>query len=559
MSTAPLPLRCHVVSLFVPAAIALALAACGGSDDDAGSGGTAGSGTLTLTGIAATGAALVGARVDARCATGSGTDTTVGDGSYTIKIEGGVLPCALSVTPAGSGGSVLHSAAVGSGSSARANLTPATELVLARLLGKSPAAAQEAFDAAPLTAEGLAAAVAAVKGLLAAGGIDYGPDPVAGALAVGDAADQALDALARNLGASGTTLAQAVDALLVAGGAAPVGTPPALPPAQLFAAAAPNCAALRSGKYRLVFFAPGDGGSVFTDTMTLDAPTLKLTLADGEADTLVANGGCQYTANGAELVVSPAGIVVLRSSERPGFVAGMAIPVQQHAVSATTGLWNYLGLGDTDDTGGAPTLFGGEMTVDAAGKVTADIFCDDINSCVAETPDARMAFTANAGGGFDFDGGRAFAYRAGGGELMIAFVGGDGSFALATRKAPRTLPAVGSVNRTWNLTVTPQYTSPFALSSSESTTVSHAGDGMSYVRNAVVDFSTGVTRPETVQINTPREGFFHRVPQTVTTSSGGSSVVGEWVALQLRGIGITPVGIVSNNQLVLSVVKPTPQ
>lgn len=544
---------------------AIALAACGGSDDDPPDV-VVPITALTLTGTAAAGAAIAGGNVESRCNGGSGSAATAADGSYTIALSEGALPCVLRVTAAD--GTVLHSLAMGSGNAARANLTPVSELVVARLAGGDPAAYFGAFNAAAVPAAApVQAAVDAVTALLKDAGVDLaGVDVLGGTLVAanganaGNAFDKALDKLKAALESGGVTLAELRDSVASVGGnPRALNATPSLPVELKLRAAAPNCAALRSGKYRLVFFAAGDGGGTFIDTMTLDAPALKVTLADGEVSSLVTTGDCQYTvASGGEMVVSAAGIGVFRSGERPGFVAAIAIPEQQHPVSATAGIWNYLGLGDTDGAFGVPHLFGGEMTVDAAGKVTADIFCDDVDSCLAETPDANFRFTANASGGFDFDGGRAFAYRAGGGELMIAFVDRDGSFALATRKAARTLPAIGSVGHSWNLTVTPQYTSPFALSSSESTTVAHAVDGASYLRNAVIDFTTGVTRPETVQINTPREGFIHRVPGTVTTSSGGSSSVGEWVALPLRGTGITPVGIIANNQLVLSVVKPTP-
>ena len=84
------------------------------------------------------GAAIVGGTVDAKCATGNGSASTAADGSYTLTIDGGALPCSMRVTSA-DGGTVLHSAATGSGNNARANLTPATELAMAQLYGRSPA------------------------------------------------------------------------------------------------------------------------------------------------------------------------------------------------------------------------------------------------------------------------------------------------------------------------------------------------------------------------------------------------------------------------------------
>jgi hypothetical protein len=552
----------RLAALFVPTAIALA--ACGGSDDPpaaAGDGGGGGTVALSIGGTAAMGAAIAGGTVDAQCAVGDGAVTTAADGSYVLQIQDGKLPCTLRVV-SGDGATVLHSAAAGSGNSARANLTPATELAMAQLYGRNPAAVHDNFNATAvvaLTPAALQAAARAITTLLAGVGVAIGGDPISGPLAIGDANDQALDALKTQLAAAGLTLTQLGETVAQGSPATPItalSATPSLPAEWLLRPAAPNCAALRSGTYRIVFFAPGDGGEAFTDTVVLDAPTLKATSSDGTVDVLTATGECQYAvATSGEMLVTPAGVGVFRSGERPGFVAAMIFPEQRHPVSATAGTWNYLGLGDTDGSFGAPHLFGGEMTVNASGKVTAGIFCDEIDNCVAESPNAPMVFTSNAAGGFDFDGSRAFAYRAGSGELMIVYVDRDGSFALATRKVARTLPAVGTINRNRDFTVTPQFNSP-APGDSENTAVSLAGDGLSYGRDAIIDFATGATRPETIQINMPRDGFAHRVPGTVTTSTGGSAVVGEWVALTLRGIGITPVAIVNNNNMILSVRKP---
>jgi hypothetical protein len=218
----------RLAHLFVPTAIALT--ACGGSDDPPAAG-SAGSTALTLSGAAAVGAAVAGGTVDARCATGSGSNTTAADGSYTMQIEGGALPCSLRVTSA-DGATVLHPAATGSGSSARANLTPATELTIARLYGASPAAAHAGFDAAAaavLTPAAVQAAGSATNALLAMAGITMSGNPVSGVLVIGDANDQALQQLQANLEAGGTTLAQATDSVIVPQGRTPVGSVPPLP------------------------------------------------------------------------------------------------------------------------------------------------------------------------------------------------------------------------------------------------------------------------------------------------------------------------------------------
>jgi hypothetical protein len=316
--------------------------------------------------------------------------------------------------------------------------------------------------------------------------------------------------------------------------------------------AAPNCSALRSGTYRLVFLAPGEGAATFTDTMAVDAAALTATGSDGEATSLQAAGPCRYTLpEGGELVFSAAGVGVFRNAETAGFVTGLAFPEQHHAVSVTQGVWNVMGLAD-----GVLAL--GEFTVDDTGRITAALGCDSAGDCEQETPDAGDTFVADDAGGFSFDGGRAFAYRSGGGKVMLVALWPDGAFALATRKTPTGLPPVGRVSRSWNFTVAPDYTAPFALSISENTTVSHAEDGGSWRRDAVIDFAAGVTRPETVQINLPLEGFIHRLAETVATSTGGTSNVPAWIGLSLRGIGVTPVGLPDNQRLILSVTQPTP-
>ena len=119
-------------------ALATGLAACGSGGDDAGTDAApAPTATLTLTGRAATGAPIAGGPVDVRCASGSGSAVTGADGSYTVTIPAGALPCVARVTPAT--GPALHSLARGSAASATAQITPATQLVVAQLAAADPA------------------------------------------------------------------------------------------------------------------------------------------------------------------------------------------------------------------------------------------------------------------------------------------------------------------------------------------------------------------------------------------------------------------------------------
>lgn len=564
MPTRP-TLKVRLATVFVPTAIALA--ACGGSDDPPAAEAPPAAATLTLSGTAATGAAIGGAEVQARCVGGTGSGPTSASGSYNIEIAGAGLPCVLRVTTAD--GTKLHSLAsepdAGSSDAATAHITPVSELVVAQLAGQAPADFFATFDAAGAGALGVQAvqqAIGQVVEMLNAAGIDLSgvghvltaPLVAADEVNPGNDFDQKLDALMAQLSASGTPLAAVSESLARTSPMAPPGarTGVVSPAAEmLLRAAAPNCSALRSGTYRLLFLAPGEGGATFTDTMTVDAAALTATGSDGELTPLQPAGACRYTLpEGGELVVSAAGVGVFRSAEAAGFVAGLAFPAQSHAVSVTQGDWNYMGLSDSG-------LDLGAFTVDETGRTTSGRFCDSAGLCEEGTPDERETFVPHADGGFSYDGGRAFAFRSGGGEVMLVALSPDGAFGLATRKAPTGLPPVGRVSRSWNFTVTPQYMS-FPLSVSENTTVSQAEDGSSWRRDAVIDFAAGITRPETVQINLPLEGFIHRLAETVATSTGGTSNVLAWIGLSLRGIGVTPVGLPDNQRLILSVTQPTP-
>jgi hypothetical protein len=182
----------------------LVLVACGG-----GGGGTAAvtPSTLTITGTGATGTAIAGAAVTAKCKVGTGTAVTQADGSYTLSITDGQLPCVLEiVNPVG--GVKLHSLVFGTGSTANGNITPLTEMATARVLGSEPNVFFAAFDATVATQKITATNVQAAQtdvGLVLAGTVDTtalgnfisAPLKAAtqGSPTSGDAQDKLLDAL----------------------------------------------------------------------------------------------------------------------------------------------------------------------------------------------------------------------------------------------------------------------------------------------------------------------------------------------------------------------------
>jgi hypothetical protein len=118
------------------------LAACGGggSADEPAAGPT----PLALTGVAATGAAISGQTVEAKCSSGTGTATRTRTAASPSRVTG--VSC-LRPEDHARHRPALYSVATGTGSSATANISPVTHLVVASLTGGDPAAFFTAFDA----------------------------------------------------------------------------------------------------------------------------------------------------------------------------------------------------------------------------------------------------------------------------------------------------------------------------------------------------------------------------------------------------------------------------
>lgn len=190
------------------------LAACGGGDSTPGA-------TATVSGTAATGAAIAGGTVTFKCVAGTVAAVTTGtDGSFTADVGGATLPCVARVAYSDAGGAAqkLHTVFLTSGT---ANLTPLTDLILASL---TRGAASSAFDnftpdaGRGVTAAQITAAIAAVKtylGTLGVSVVNLPADPVgtkfiakAGTID-GDLVDKILDDLKAKLAAARKTLGDA--------------------------------------------------------------------------------------------------------------------------------------------------------------------------------------------------------------------------------------------------------------------------------------------------------------------------------------------------------------
>ena len=335
---------------FVVAAIATAVLAACGSDADGGIAGNSGGGptaapaSLQLSGVAATGAAMAGAAVKAKCASGAGSATTGSDGRYALAVEGGALPCVLE---ASDGTTTLHSVApAAEGSAATAHITPLTELLLAQLTGAEPAALYSTLAAAGMD-------TAALDNLLA------------GALTAGSGSgyDGVLDELKATLARSATSLPELAASAAGASGngaaggaggtqgtAGAAGTDDAaqaaLPAELLLKPAAAGCKSLRASDYWVVVTGRRGADAVQRWQLQVDkdngraASLLRYTSADSgvlgsEREALSRLGDCHYgSSDGGQWVVSPAGVVAGFTAASEAFVA---VPVQPHALGDLVG------------------------------------------------------------------------------------------------------------------------------------------------------------------------------------------------------------------------------
>lgn len=177
------------------------LVACGG--------GSSGTASNSLSGLAATGAAISFGAVKAKCVAGPEiTGTTNVDGVFDLPLTSAhTPPCMLQVT-GGTPTVTLHSFATAAG---LVNISPITDLVVTKALGNSdPSSAYNSFDATKgSTISGnLSGAKDYVKAQVTAiTGSTTIADPMSGSFKVGDADDKILDALGTALKNASKTVA----------------------------------------------------------------------------------------------------------------------------------------------------------------------------------------------------------------------------------------------------------------------------------------------------------------------------------------------------------------
>lgn len=533
----------------------LLLAACGGSGGSSSAPVTPPGSTLTLTGVVSVGPAVAGAPVQITCATGTASATTGTDGTYSAGITSGALPCVLRATT--STGSLLHSVAAGTGTTAMANITPLTELVTANVAGGNPDTLYTTFDAAAqakVTPTTITTAIAATASGLA-GSVDLtGANPLTDAITVstgttsGNAADQQITQLDNAITVAQTTLAAVTNAI------APIsiGDPPIM---HVVAVQAASCASLRSGTYR-VLDPSSSAQDPSSEALRVNIDAVALTATDTGSDndtdskqfTAVPDAPCSFTFAAefgtATVLVSTGGMIVMRNPSSTGPVRTLfLIPEQALPLAQIAGSWNFITYQRTYNTPTSPLTPGnGTVVIDTTGHFLSGTVCDGLACTPAATGDfPSSAATVDVNGGFDIadDTGpdRVFEVIAdNGAKTIFMLFPGEGGITVLTQQQTLTLPAVGSVTNYWDFTV--------GSGAFEWAPANDADGGAS----ALADYSITVTsvdttaqsytrlrasdqRIDTFLINNPRNGVRNRVASGSVTATFAMPLTGWGVVL----------------------------
>lgn len=488
---------------------------------------------VTLSGTAATGLAIAGAKLEAKCATGSGTATTGTDGAYTLKIEAAALPCMLRVSST-DGATVLHSVADGTGAqAATANVTPLTELVVAQAIGavSTPATLFSSYTSATagaLSSARLAAAKTSVASALKSS-VDFtGIDPLSSAFkasssssAPGDATDKKLDELMAAMSQAKVTVATLSNALL--------STPDAVG-ATLSAPPLASCPSLRNGAYVMV----SRRGDV--EEIQLDLAKLKATDSSGNLQTLVAaSEACRFTVLDAQGVTladvafgaQGVGLAVTPADANGDRATTLVFPKQAPNLAALAGSWNLVEW-NRRPTVALPSfgLATATLTADGAGVFQGCKLAADVADCTDAALKNSGSLSTNAKGQVLIPGGGVgYVYRTSDGTQLVAWgkPNGDG-MALLARAEAITLPTAGSTRKVWESYGSSTLSRPDTFVASA---LSAFDLKFTSVSGSKVTLGTG----QVLTFNKPMNGFVYR-----PAGSAGTDSWGESVGLEIKGV-----------------------
>lgn len=522
-----------ITKLAAALSVATILSACGGS------GGS--SPALEINGTAATGTALAGSAVQAKCAAGTSSATADGNGRYTLTITDGQLPCMIQVVGDANGTRVtLHSLVeAGTGAdgktSATANVTPLTEMIVAHVAAALPASLFENFGSGKaITTEQLAAATSAVLSVLReVTGIDgSGLDPFKGPLVAASAENPTggneHDKLLDKLGATVPTGSLAVVASQIANAAASSGTTDRQGLTSIFAAAhdgaMPGCWVAKNGAHRAIDYFGG------TAVRHIDFKALKFSLAEGQPaldiQPLDPAKPCEFTAVGTangekvehQVVIGFAGAGAYRVTGAAGGASsvGHLFPVQALSQTQVQGEWRLVRSGDS----------GGRLinTLSRAQVQGETVETCDHDTAQDATCSAPMTFSLATRS----DGGLNLVERIGGREQVSAQVYGflsanqqlilygtsNAAGAPANSGAVRTqfvavrartldIPAVGEVSKYWDVNLTIANGIARSTLTPNAVTITESDPSMSVVRR--VRSSDG--RADRMRYNFPVDGL----------------------------------------------------
>jgi hypothetical protein len=393
---------------------------------------------LVISGTVATGAAMANATVQAKCAVGLGSANSTGDGSYSIKIADGVLPCVLNALSADKVTS-LNSAIEDTGvRSVTANISTLTHLVFERINAQANGKLNENFPAdkdkviGPLLSDAKQRTREALASIINLGSLDPIKDVLVAQSpsTVGNAHDAQLDQLRDRLSSANLTLPGLTEIISdnLGGSVQEVLK-------SVVQAPNPNCAGFRSGSYRLV--EPANSAKP-TYLASFDARTLTATI-DGKQVSFTAEGCRLNAADGTIIMMGYQGLGVMRTAA--GTLAAV-MPSQTLSLGELQGNWNFVSRAYDAGTAIYKGQWG-EMTLDSAGKVTARQDCNTLN-CTALPSNQLASFSANAEGGFSNNQNeKFFAYRSPKGVVAIVGFASDGvdkGKLVFARKGPDTLP-----------------------------------------------------------------------------------------------------------------------
>jgi hypothetical protein len=366
--------------------VAGALVACGGGGGSSPSSGSGSASGVTLSGTAASGLAIAGGTVSISCQGATGSATTQTNGTYIVTVSGGSLPCALSVT---SGGQTYRSVVAGTGSSATANITPLTEMLVGALLQQNPTALDGGAPSTTVTSSALQVAQTAVINYLQANDIDVsalsGTDFVSTPLVAatttpgtGDAQDQVLDTLkAANVNPSAV--------------------------ATVLQSAPSGCAFAKSGKYTLINYL----GEVSSATVDFTTNTIALGTSAPVSFSASSTYPCEYVAGTTTVNFASSGLAIYKDTTDN--VIGIALPTQAFSTSLYGDTYNLSGYFAANS--GPFALNTGNSTNDqlpnaqiATMKIGTDrsvIICADSTTTTCSDGSDSISATVNGDGSVD--------------------------------------------------------------------------------------------------------------------------------------------------------------